>query len=280
MLEQIGVRQTGSGMVKGAFDRGRLIDDLAKSLFYSQDKDTQRYKLNSIAGAVADALARGEVQLSPVDAATHDRYPKLRFMVDDRAIAELVERELSTDAFRVQRVLYALSIRGRNDRPNRAGWRAASDALSWILTEFPELGLSIPDAHFNPGTEGWLVRESVPWPRTVLKRNGRSPSTFSYDQFLRSVTKALYGRTQTYERAIGVANHVLSQLAGQPTVHSMQLAVGALNSLRRVDDIAYLRAAASVKGFERVTSIAEEAVALIEAPSRRLFFEFPSSKKE
>lgn len=67
-------------------------------------------------------------------------------------------------------------------------------------------------------------------------------------------------------------NFVLTQLVGQPAVTSTQLASTTLNALRRVDEVAYIRAATTLKRYQQISSIQAEALGLLTAPSRGLEF--------
>ena len=82
----------------------------------------------------------------------------------------------------------------------------------------------------------------------------------------------MLGRPGTGREHEYIVQWVLWGLAGQTSVHVSQLAIGVLDCLRRVDDIAYLRWAAVAKQMHTVTEVRDEAIALITHPSVNLNF--------
>lgn len=96
---------------------------------------------------------------------------------------------------------------------------------------------------------------------------------FAFEQFVASVRHALFGRDKADETSACVAQWVLWGLAGQDQVHSSQLAIGVLDTLRRVDHIAYLRWASTAKSIDSVTLFRDEARGLLTNPSVPLVFD-------
>ena len=68
----------------------------------------------------------------------------------------------------------------------------------------------------------------------------------------------MLGREATSSSKV-IGEWVLWGLAGQDEIASTQLAVGVLDCLRRVDDIAYLRWACVAKNIDSVTVFRDEA---------------------
>lgn len=108
--------------------------------------------------------------------------------------------------------------------------------------------------------------------RSMIKRSG-DIRAFGTDQFVNSIGMALVGRHELKVRAALVAAWVLMTLGGQRRVLTSQLSAAVTATLRRVDDIAYLRWATIAKKFTSVREIANEAHDLVVAPSVRLVFD-------
>lgn len=132
----------------------------------------------------------------------------------------------------------------------------------------------------------WIANRLRPSePRRVIKESndGREMVSFVPRQFVRSIELALQGRRPVRhpadpsrnprrELAQLIAAWVLRDLEGQAAISADQLGVTALRTLRRVDDIAYLRYAVKRKRMTRVTDFVIEALGLVSHPSRRLRF--------
>ncbi|WAL49926.1 hypothetical protein [Rhodococcus pyridinivorans] len=103
---------------------------------------------------------------------------------------------------------------------------------------------------------------------------------FDLNRLLKSIRLALLGRGKPRGTVEAIAWWVLTDLAGQERVHSAQLAIGVLDCLRRIDDIAYLRWAAHVKAFPQVRNFKNEALGLINHPSDRLEFDSNASPRK
>jgi transcriptional regulator NrdR family protein len=195
-------------------------------------------------------------------------FPHLKAVTSHTTIANIVEQEMTaTPAMRMQRVQYALSIRGRRDREGRTGFGDAADVLSWIRGEFPKLVADTPAAVETRRSIAWILPKKTEEPKSVIKKDGRPPVDFRCHQFLGGITKARLGREGAEEMSELVAKRVLAELAGQRVVLSSQLGVGALTALRQTDDIAYLQWATVMKKIRTVTAFTNNALGLISDPS-------------
>ncbi|TFC52833.1 MULTISPECIES: hypothetical protein [unclassified Cryobacterium] len=245
---------------------------------------TSTKMIDEVANGVSANLIRNYKKAQrPLRAAERAKFPHLRVAVLDSATIDMVEVELDRDETRIQRVLDALSTRGRQfpssgKSLSPAGWAGATDVLNWLLKSFPKLDAPISAAVQQNRSFRWSPPVTTHHPTTVLKKNNREPAKFAYGQFLKSIQYALDGRSNAEYTADMAAKFVLDSLSGQTTVHSAQLAVGILTCLRHVDDIAYLRCAVMVKNLRSVTLIAEEVYGLMRTPSPRLQFERPAPR--
>jgi hypothetical protein len=265
------VRRSGDdALAKGGFNRRRLLDDVRNGVLKRLDEA-------EVADAVKAAVNDIEVNLvdlmTPLSEEEQQSRPGHVGAIYDVVITDAVEAHLRRASSRMAHVLYALYVRGRSDREGRSGWRDASDVLQWLYQEgnYPQLAADLP-VPTRVATDVWYPSARAPEPRTIFKRMGR-PSDFRGRQFTDSIRKALFGRPDPIGTAYCVSQWVLWNLAGQTEVLSSQLAVGVLDCLRRVDDIAYLRWVAIAKGVESVTAFAEEARGLVTQPSPRLVFD-------
>ncbi|MCJ1701975.1 hypothetical protein MT356_19870 [Rathayibacter festucae] len=277
-LDEVGVRQSGSGRLAAEpFSRSRLERDIANSIFRGpgKDKDPEDVAARVTARVVRSLQARLIDLALPVSVDERTENPTIKAAISDVALADTVEAELQHMSLPLPRVLYALSIRGRQDRKGRVGWTTARDALSWIYTNYPKLAQPLPPAPATPETFSWLPPYHATQPQWVLKRSRSRPARFDASQFGGSIRRAMLGRAGADLRANWIAEWVLHGLQGQQLVASAQLGAGVLDALRRTDDIAYLRWACVFKGLEEVAEIADEARALIVNPSPRLLFGEP-----
>jgi transcriptional regulator NrdR family protein len=228
--------------------------------------------------------------------------------IDDWLVRDAVEQQLREKEYRLAHVLYALSFRGRSHRKNApTGWRTAEDVLKWLFGEdaYPDVQTDIPP---RPDTAlyEWQPRKPPTLPEFVVKRGAEininvtsatplivPPGSDDEDaravewpahvrdrgvvryldkRFRHSVRQALLGRPDRKHLATYVSWWVLHDLQGQRRVDSSQLAIGVLDCLRRVDDIAYLRWVTQRKDFRAVREFRDEALGLIDYPSTRLRF--------
>lgn len=269
-IDQVLIRRSGdNALAEGGFNRRRLLDDVRNGVL-------KRLSDADVAEAVRAAINDIEVNLPdllmPLTEDEQQARPGHVGCIYDFVITDAVESQLRRASSRMAHVLYALYIRGRTDREGRRGWSDARDVLEWLVQEsnYPHLALELPSTTDVP-VDRWYPAARAPEPEIVLKRHGR-PSYFRPRQFVESIRKALLGRPEPARTAQCVSQWVLWNLVGQGEVLSSQLAVGVLDCLRRVDDIAYLRWVSIAKGIEAVTSFAEEARALVTDPSPRLEF--------
>lgn len=270
-LATVGVRRSGDGKIgRTPFDRDRLFRDVADAIFHRGGRDDDD-RIDRVVTRTVIRLERNlprySTELAPAE---REKFPQLRAVIDDTTIADIVEEEMTASTMRMQRVLYALSIRGRQDRQGRqgrAGWADAADVLVWLRTAYPKLQIdAVPPAVPRRRVEWTLLNEPV-LPEHVVKKDGRSPATFHRDQFVKGIAKACIGRRDAEQLSMLVAQQVLTDLSGQRTVRSSQLGVGVLNSLRHLDDISYLRWATILKKISTVTEFAREAGELVSFPS-------------
>lgn len=284
-VSQVGVENTGRPGLIDRLDPRRLRAELARATFYTGV--TQLATMREISTEVVSRIVSGEVKdgvLLPADPdrilrdgeRLGDTHRGLRLLIKDTDIIELVEQVMAPhEHLRLPRIQYALVFRGRNDRRSRPGWDRAGQFLAWLKEAVPTLEVVLPQRMALPGkAEHWTI-PATPGiaPELVVKRDpSRGRVAFVRRQFEDSISRVLFGRKDALLKREGLASFVLAQLAGQPVVTSAQLAATTLNALRRVDEIAYLRAATTLKGYQQVSSLQTEAVALLTTPSRRLNF--------
>lgn len=274
-LETVAVRRSGDGkLAVGGFNWDRFVRDVRAAVL----------KLMTEA-EVVDVCTRAqrflEVQLPflirDLTRAEQAERPGLRGWIADADISHAVEQQLRGNKRRIAHVMYALSIRGRADRDGRTGWLSAKDVLHWLYSEpnYPDLRMEDGRGERVP-TDAWYPSMATPEPTMVIKRDGRR-TRFALPQFESSVRNAMLGRPEAADVSAHVVQWVLFGVQGQTEVHASQLAVGVLDCLRRVDDIAYLRWAAVAKGMSSVTQFRDEARGLLLTPSRRLHFDISAS---
>lgn len=270
-LSAIGVRRSGDQeLAAGGFDWSRLVRDVQNGVLKYLSESEVVDVCTSALKALELELPRIQKPLSRLEARVR---PDLRGWISDVAIASAVDHELRRRRTQVAHVMYALSVEGRADREGRQGWKSATDFLEWLTlpSNYPDLARTV-EAGGMPTSDTWYPASSASGPAEVIKRNGNAPP-FRRPQFEASIRKALLGRAEAKHTAEFIAEWVLWGLKGQRRVHSTQLAVGVLECLRRVDDIAYLRWAAVAKGLTTVPQVCDEVIGLIEAPSTRLVFD-------
>jgi transcriptional regulator NrdR family protein len=270
-LGGVGVRRTGDEqLAQGGFDWDRFVRDVRNSVLKSLDEGETLAVCTATVRSIEERLV-GLLQMLP-GTESRDR-PELRGWIWDRDVSDALEWQLRTGRARVAHVLYALTIHGRADRPGRSGWSYAADFLEWLFAEhnYPDLREPLTEAEGTP-VDRWFPSSAPPNPRSVAKRNARV-RPFRHPQFVASIRKAMVGRHNADFTSTLIADWVLWGMRGQPEVHSAQLAIGVLDCLRRVDDIAYLRWAAVAKRMSTVTQVRDEAIGLVREPSSRLVFD-------
>jgi transcriptional regulator NrdR family protein len=164
-------------------------------------------------------------------------------------IGNLVLRFLqdATSVTDVARIRFAMVFLGRITR--HGGFRDASDFKRWLKALYPLLEDDEP----------------IPGPLIVLKRHSREAQAFDIGKLERSIGIASKGRGTNAEirrLATELAKQVVADLSVQPIVTSQQIAHVVLQTLRKTDDIAYLRYAATTKPFRSVEDFWLEATAL------------------
>lgn len=275
-VKEVGVRARGNSVVS-RLDTKQLRDDILKATFYTGPEHAATVR--QIAEEVVRKIVSGELPLQEADPTERvnnsgrleDVLPGVTYLVTDEAIIRQVDREMSAyDKLRVERVQYSLVFRGRTDVPGRVGWRSAVDVLSWLYSDYDLGEASLPTGP-TPEPASWNLEFPLVSPRYVVKRT-RPQARFVLRQYAQSLEKVFVGRHDAARKTAGVVSWVMADLAGQETVTSGQLATSALNCLRKVDDIAYLRAATNIKRLAQVSSIASEAVSLVTRPSVSLRF--------
>ncbi|CAM5707864.1 hypothetical protein MAUB1S_05183 [Mycolicibacterium aubagnense] len=228
--------------------------------------------------------------------------------IDDWLVRDAVEQQLRDKEYRLAHVLYALSFRGRSHRKNApTGWGTAEDVLKWLFSDdaYPDVRTDIPP---RPDTAifKWQPTEPTTRPEFVVKRgteinisvtgsaklilppddkdqderaivwpahvHDRGVVRYLNKRFRTSIDQALIGRPDRRHLAMYVSWWVLHDLQGQRRVDSSQLAIGVLDCLRRVDEIAYLRWVTQRKDLRAIREFRDEALGLITYPSTRLQF--------
>lgn len=286
-IDQVLVRHSGDRKLAGPFDRERLTRDIQNGVLRIGDQEVHE--------VVEDAIRQLEISLhdlaEPLTVVEVAEHPGYTGSLIDSVITDAVEKQLRRRQLRMAHVLYAISIRGRRDREGRRGWDDARDVLEWLgqNDNYPRLKVSSmpPPRPSSPIT--WYPTFKSPRPAFVIKKErpaesggpalyGPHRQAFDDARFLGGISKALLGRPNADVHKYFVAEWVLWNLAGQSEVHSMQLASGVCDCLRRLDDIAYLRWASIFKGINQVTQFKEEALALLTDPSPRLQFDAAAAK--
>lgn len=99
---------------------------------------------------------------------------------------------------------------------------------------------------------------------TVLKRNG-SRQPFSRDKLLRSLRVACDKRSVSLERLDDVAANVEQRLtdAGEQEVSSQAIGLAALDALKHLDEVAYVRFASVYRSFTSVEDFVREMTNLV-----------------
>lgn len=285
-LEDIRIRHSGDKRDGGRFNSARLRGSVDQAVI-------RRLSEQELHEVVEDAVAQlraiavraptmpGLSRAKPPGA----RNPKVYAYLDDSDIRDAIEIQLHKKGFRVEHVLYVMAIRGRTDISNRSGFRRAEDFLQWMYSAreddrgYPALR---EPAAIRPtvATTRWRPTRPHDVPKIVVKRNEPEDVQFNEQRFRDSIVHALTGRDDRQATATGVMWWVLNGLEGQQRINSAQLAVGVMNCLRRVDDLAYLRWAVQLKDMPQVGNIHAEARALITHPSDRLQFDFEPAQRE
>lgn len=274
-LASVVVRQSGSGQLGEAlFDVDRLFRDISNGVL---DRLTE-VQIGEVTGDVVAALERAGGFATTFSERERSAFPDAAGWIWDHQIAEEVELQIQRRN-ELAVIVYALSTRGRQNRTGRNGWQNAGEVIAWVRDRHPTLDLAATTYLQHTEEQVWRhpgARSPVP---TMLVKRSRAEAIrgtqirFDRQRFLRSIRLAVVGRFEETKRELKVdqiAEWVLWGLAGHDIVLSSQLAIGVLDCLRRMDDIAYLRWAAHVKGFESVAEFAAEANGLLEYPSPRL----------
>lgn len=271
-LDGVGVRRSGDGeLAEGSFDWERLLRDVRNGVLKSMPEGEVVTVCQAVVAAIEFRLPRLLQPLTTTEARSRN---DLRGWIYDYDVSGAVERHLRSQRYRVAHVLYALTTRGRADREGRRGWGDAADFLRWLYEpeNYPDLAIPLPAPGEGGPLDKWFPASLPSHPEAVIKRDGRI-KPYLQPQFEASVRKALLGRPNALETAVLLVAWVLWGMHGQREVHSTQLAVGVLDCLRRVDDIAYLRWSAVAKSMTTVTQVRDEACALLSQPSARLSFD-------
>ncbi len=272
-LDSVLVRRSGDGaLAEGGFDRARLVRDVRKGVLKRMTDD-------EVVEVVRQATLDLEMELAslvtPLKPQELRERPGHTLAISDVAIREAIEKRLREQDKRMPHVLYALSTLGRSDREGRLGFVDASQVLRWMgeKVNYADLATQdLPPPIPMPTDLWWPPQPSPPLPERVIKRSNERRQ-FGLGVFQRSILEAMAGRPNAAVVSENVAQWALWGFAGQREVLTAQLAVGVMDCLRRVDDIAYLRWTAISKNIESVTAFRDEALALITHPSPRLSFD-------
>jgi transcriptional regulator NrdR family protein len=261
----------------GRFDEAHLRRDLKIAIpgLFTE------HKLGEI---VKDVVAHLQhvARPKPLKKAAQGRYGGALQSIRDTEIRDAVETVLKREKNRMPILLYALSTRGRNDQRGRAGWTTALDVLEWMFSDV--MWANIRPADWETGTlairpepREWVLSEPKTLPLIVVKRLTKREVPFERERFKRGIETALHGRANAAENGQGVEKIVLCSLAGQTRVTSAQLSAGILESLRGVDEIAYLRWAVIAKNIVKAQTFRDEALSLLQHPPSPLTFCPPKS---
>lgn len=285
-LEDIRIRHSGDKLDGGRFTPDRLRGSVDKAVIRRlTEGELHEVVEDAVAQLRAIAVRAPTMQRQSPPKAAGARNPKVYAYLDDTDIRDAIEIQLHRKGFRVEHVLYVMAIRGRTDIVNRHGFQRSEDFLRWMYSAreddrgYP--ALREPDV-VRPAvaTTRWRPTRPHHTPKIVVKRNDPEDVQFNEQRFRDSIVHALTGRHNRQSTATGVMWWVLHGLEGQERVNSAQLAVGVMNCLRRVDDMAYLRWAVQLKDMPQVGNIHAEARALITHPSDRLEFDFEPAQRE
>ena len=274
-MDRLWVRRTGSQQLS-PFSLARLAQELQRDTLGLLDAEAVRKVVEDVERAIserleelASPLTTKEIEVTQAETGA--------VCIDDVEIVVEVERRLSQEEkLRTAHVTYSLGQRGQlsvqRQRPGFEGFKTATNFLEWLYApeNYPNLVRRPPEPQDGP-VEAWWPSVHVR-PTVVVKRNGERRD-FSFEQFKKSIGAAMLGRPHWRSNHELVAEFVLTQLAGQRQVDSTQLSAGVAATLRRVDDIAYLRWATVSKRLGSVSYIADEAEDLLRAPSPRLRFD-------
>lgn len=169
VLEELAVRQTGSGDLAGEFDFDRLVRDIEGAVLQLGGKDSHLI-VTMIALRAVSFLDRKLPEIAkPLTKEEQRRFPNVAGYIMDTHISNEVEMQLNRSKIRLASVLYALSIRGRADRSGRPGWQTAEDVLLWLYENHPKLKQPIPPT-VHVSTEQWVPIGRMPVPQHVMKK--------------------------------------------------------------------------------------------------------------
>lgn len=271
-LKDTFVRRASDKQITERYSATRLRRDLRTAVLGRLPDEEINQIIADIEGDLQERLA-GLVQPLSVEEREHLSSGSYAAAIVDTDIRQATELRLRQASDRSVHVLYALGIRGRVDTPGRAGLRNAQGFLEWLYSPgaYSDLKRAIPSQPARP-LDRWWPDVVTPHPTHVIKKSGEARA-FGLQQFTNSIEMALVGRHRPVDNAQLVAAWVLAHLAGQRKVLSAQLSAGVTSTLRRVDDIAYLRWATVAKNFQSVREIADEAHDLVVRPSPRLVFD-------
>ena len=180
-LAEVGIRRSGDGkLAQGAFDEERLARDIYQGALKLLNQSEAAEVANATAVSIENRLHDLLRPMAPDEAAER---PELVGWILDRDVMSGVEARLRDRKARLAHVLYALSIRGRADRPGRRGWSSAADFLKWLFEDsnYPDLRQPIA-ASARVAADAWWPPGDAVSPRIVIKRDGY-PRPFSRPQF-------------------------------------------------------------------------------------------------
>ena len=276
-IDRVLVRRSGDRQL-AEFNRLRLLRDVRQGVLKRMTEEEAR---EIVTKATYDLEMQLSAVVTPMSREERAEHPGYRVAITDATIRQAIENRLRQHGRQMPHVLYALSTLGRADIQNRSGFKDAEDVLRWIgrSENYPDLALSeIPRAQPVPTDEWWPIGDE-PVPERVIKRGPIERRRFILDRFRTSIREAMLGRPDAHVTSDLVASWTLWGLAGQRDVLTAQLAVGVMECLRRVDDIAYLRWTAISKTIDSVGDFRAEALALLTHPSPHLMFSVASKPR-
>jgi transcriptional repressor NrdR len=218
------------------------------------DRGSERFSRMKLRRGIQKAAANWSLNDGDLDAVVERVVKRLRpkphEQVSSTRIAELVMRVLESDnsPMMITRIRFAMVSIGRTSRATR--FQGLHEFMAWL------------EAQYGPPSAG----RSSDTPFLVVKRNGQM-QPFLVKKLERSVGIASKGRgsdAQVAALAERVAADTVRELEGQAIVMSQQIASEVLKSLKRYDELAYLRYASIVKRYQTVDDFWREAYALLD----------------
>lgn len=284
----------------GRFDRSKLVTSMHRRIV----KTLTTAELDALIDGVLQNL-RDVVQPSPSGSSSVDKpiilVPDIQKAVFDTIRQAAQRRDVgdTRQRLKVAMIQYALGSYGERSR-SHSRWGDARDFLTWMNQEHEMFGKAVqpPDQAWTADTTPWIVPTTLPpvTPTLVVKNfrptdirglslglgdadvldgdaealvRRRRQDTFDADRIRTSLNNALYGRRSRALDTERIFTWLMWGFPGQRVLRTSQISSRIAETLRALDDIAYLRWV--VIGKELTASqIRAEAEGLIAYPSQRL----------